>query len=286
MILDANESKALKQVEKNQIDERQRKEKQFLSSLNSLYQDIVNDEGDYLQIRQRCNQGILEAFSHVGYKIKGLENLPINSGHIFILNHHKIDPLYTLTNQFQISLDTNLITAILAQHYPNASTTRVVREGRKDELAHFQFYSKFNFISVKTAESDGFNLNKDAKAEASKTFFNHAQMELEKGNNIMLCPEGTSNACADSPSTFKPGAFLLAAKTKPEPLIVPIAIVDFDKHYATHTPTILIKPAFRLSERLDEVNRESLSTFLKHYRDEFRGYIEEARAIKKDGDHP
>jgi len=86
MIIDANESKALNRI----------KETKFLNALNSLYQDIVNDEGDYLSIRKTCNEGILNAFSHVGYHIKGLENLPLDSGHIFILNHHKIDPFLHL----------------------------------------------------------------------------------------------------------------------------------------------------------------------------------------------
>ncbi len=272
MIIDADESKALNRI----------KETKFLNALNTLYQDIVNDEGDYLSIRKKCNEGILNAFSHVGYHIKGLENLPKSSGHIFILNHHKIDPLYTLNNQFQISLDTNFITAIIAQHYPNTSTTRVVREGRKDEIAHYHFYKKFNFITVKTAESDGFDLSPEEKAKAKQDFFSSTQDALEKGDNIMLCPEGTSNFCSDSPSPFKPGAFLLASKIKPEPLIIPIAIVDFDKHYASQPPTLLIKPAFRLSERLDEVNRSSLSTFLTDFREEFKTYIDEAREIKSD----
>ena len=48
----------------------------------------------------------------------------------------------------------------------------------------------------------------------------------------MIAPEGTNesedNKTPNSPGEFKPGAFLLSNKLDPEPLLVPIALANFD----------------------------------------------------------
>ena len=67
-------------------------------------------------------------------------------------------------------------------------------------------------------------------------------------------------------------------KGEEEPWLVPIAVANFDKRSDHNIYTVVIKPAFKLSERVDISDKEALSAFLKDYQQEFRLAVKEAEA--------
>ena len=107
-----------------------------------------------------------------------------------------------------------------------------------------------------------------------------AETHLNEGKNLVICPEGACTTTEQSPLAFKSGVFALAADANPEPLIVPIAIANFDKEVTRARMVAVIHRPFRLSEKLPRpVDRGQLRLFVDEYRETFRGYIEEARQI-------
>jgi transposase-like protein len=76
--------------------------------------------------------------------------------------------------------------------------------------------------------------------------------EREELRRLRLCPEGTSASTEESPARFRRGAFQLAAEVEPEPLIVPIAVANFDKKLMRTTTCAVVHEPFRLSESVSD----------------------------------
>lgn len=84
----------------------------------------------------------------------------------------------------------------------------------------------------------------------------------------------------ESPAPFRLGAFRLAASVSPEPLIVPVAVANFDKKITHTTTAAIVHPPFRLSEQVaDPQSREGLGAFAERLRERYRGYVREAQAL-------
>lgn len=253
---------------------------QFYQGLQQVYQAVTEapPEQDASSLRKLNADCFREAFTKIRYLIKGEEHLPDTPGHIFILNHLVSHPYHVLPNHFELSLDTNFVSAmILDQHYGN-SGMRVVRKGRQDEYAHHNYYSRLGYLSVVTEESGPVNETNESRSQTSR-FLDEARDCLKQGRNIVICPEGRSLWSDESPGPFKPGAFLLAAGMDPEPCIVPIAMVNFDKRLHNKRLVALIKPPFRVSEHVDVNDKQALKRFLAEYQTIYRGYVEEAQQL-------
>ena len=118
----------------------------------------------------------------------------------------------------------------------------------------------------------------DAFEQRRRLFLDTAEENLRNGRNIVICPEGTSTETENSPLPFKTGAFHLAAGLRPEPLVVPIAVANFDKKLTRTTTVAVVHEPFRLSEHLGaNPGRENLRDFVNErvYRS-FRRYVREA----------
>ena len=109
------------------------------------------------------------------------------------------------------------------------SGIRVVRTSRGTEYGHQNYYDRLGHVSVYTAESDQLEETAEQRRARRNEFFEVAGAHLKAGTNLILSPEGTSYWTEDSPGTFKPGAFRLAASVEPEPKIVPMAVANFDR---------------------------------------------------------
>jgi hypothetical protein len=250
----------------------------LLAKLENIYQQISSSKDSSFNNRQLCDKLVASAFLQTPIDLAGLENLPASSGHIFILNHHKVNPFYTLENGFQITLDTHFLSAVLAKHYPNITSARVVRSGRHDEHAHQNYFDKFSYIMVNTSES-GYQATAETNNHSQfQSFYQNAAAELSRGNNLILCPEGTSYQCEDSPGDFKAGVFKLAALLKPEPLIIPVSIVHFDKIFGEFSPAMTVHQPFKMSERVTDIDRQTLSSFILSFKQEYSDYIAQTRA--------
>ncbi|HBO29372.1 MAG TPA: hypothetical protein DD462_06225, partial [Leeuwenhoekiella sp.] len=108
-----------------------RREHQFKNALRNIYEAVAenNPETSAQHKRKACAQATREALKQVMVHVEGLENLPEDSGHIFIYNHLLNHPFYTLNNQFQITLDSHFISVLLDDKYgePGIRTVRIAQ---------------------------------------------------------------------------------------------------------------------------------------------------------------
>ncbi len=208
-----------------------RREHEIFDALRRVYHAVVTAPPALApsDVRSLCARGFREAFNLMRCEVTGEELLPSTSGHIFIFNHLKNHEYNTLPNNFQLTLDSHFVSAcILDRQYGDAGI-RVVRKSRGTEYGHQNYYDRLGHISVYTAESDEIDETPEEARVRRSEFFDQAGAYLGSGTNIILSPEGTSLWTEDSPGPFKPGAFRLATHVDPEPLIVPIAVVNFDR---------------------------------------------------------
>ena len=83
-------------------------------------------------------------FSMKEFDLRGTENLPPESGIIFIYNHISNNPIYTLKDDFQITLDSHFISSIISQNYYKKPGIRVIRHSLDNEKIHLDYYNLFN----------------------------------------------------------------------------------------------------------------------------------------------
>jgi hypothetical protein len=152
---------------------------------------------------------------------------------------------------------------VLLKKYGEAPV-RVVRKSDPGEHGHQRFYDRLGYIYVYSGHVDPTDDDTaSSPEERRRLFLDAAGRHLREGRNIVICPEGTSTETERSPLPFKAGAFHLAAGVRPEPLIVPIAVANFDKKITrTKTATVVHEP-FRISDHLGEnVGKEALRGFV------------------------
>ena len=93
----------------------------------------------------------------------------------------------------------------------------------------------------------------------------------------MIAPEGCCSYTEDSPGPFKPGAFRLAAAIDPEPLIVPVAVANFDKRLTRTTTAAIVFPPFRLSEQMAGSSApKDLISFVNEMQGRYKEYVRQA----------
>lgn len=258
-----------------------RRECKYYEGLLKVYENVVTapSQESPEQVRRRCDTAIANALQEVRYIIKGEENLPEEPGHIFILNHLVNHPYNALPNYFELAMDTHFVAAMILRPEYGDSGVRVVRKPRNDEYGHQDYYNRLGYIYVQTKESEQVPERHNPGASQLEAFVAAARDTLLAKTNLVICPEGTSLWSEESPGPFKPGAFFLAGSVDPEPLIVPIAVANFDKYLRNTTLAAIIKPPFRISDHVDVQDWDDLTAFLKDYRETYRGYVREAQQL-------
>ena len=260
-----------------------RREANFYRALYSVYDSVVNAPKSMKveEVRYNSIKHFQTAFEETRYVIKGRENLPNTAGNIFILNHLISHPYNTLPNGFELALDTHFVSAMILEPKYGDGGVRVVRKGRAAEYGHHFYYDRLSHIYVYTDESDAVHFSKNSYIQQRELFYQTAEGYLREGKNLVICPEGTSRWSNMSPDVFKAGAFRLAAKITPEPWIIPIAVVNFDKRVKKNALAAVIEKPFKISDVTDPNDRASLSEFLNNYRHTFRSYIQHAETVAK-----
>ena len=91
----------------------------FLSFLKDAFNSVINSPNSFSvdEIRSLSSKKIQEAFSKVKYQIHGSENLPSKGNLIFIYNHLDNHPLYSVAENFQITLDSHFISSMIIDRY-------------------------------------------------------------------------------------------------------------------------------------------------------------------------
>jgi CRP-like cAMP-binding protein/1-acyl-sn-glycerol-3-phosphate acyltransferase len=256
-----------------------RKEMQFYAALQRVYDAVVDAPPELPPpaVRRRCAEGFQAAFRHADYAIAGEEHLPPGGGHIFILNHLVSHPYYALANGFELALDTHFVSSMLLYPRYGDGGVRVVRKGRREEWGHQDYYDRLGHIYVLTPESDP--ETRAAAGSQWEHFAAQAGAHLRAGSNLVVCPEGTSSSSEDSPAAFRSGIFRVAAALDPEPLIVPVAVANFDKRIRHGRIAALVQPAFRMSAELEAGDRTQMHDFLDRLRQVYCRHVAAAREL-------
>ena len=253
-----------------------KREHEFFEALRSVYDAVVTAPPTMppADVRKLCARGFQKAFRQVRVVLAGREHLPSEPGQIFIFNHLKNHEHNTLPNNFQLTLDSHFVSAMILDRQYGDSGIRVVRHSRGTEYGHQDYYDRLGHIAVYTHESDRLDETPEQRYHRQSEFYETAANCLRAGTNLILSPEGTSYWTEDSPGPFKPGAFRLAASMDPEPWIVPIAVANFDRRIHATTCAAVIKPPFRVSDRLpDPTDRDALRRFLEDFRRIFTTWV-------------
>lgn len=96
----------------------------------------------------------------------------------------------------------------------------------------------------------------------------------------MIWPGRTGVAAEHSPLAFEAGAFRRAAYVEPEPLIVPVAVANFDKNIARTRLAAVVHEPFKLSDFVPRpVAQQALFDCVDGYRERFAGFVREAAAL-------
>ena len=275
--------RSLAQLCRDLLGEVQR-EHEFFEALRQVYHAVVTapPEMPAAEVRKLCARGFREAFSRIRYVIEGERHLPDAPGQIFVFNHLKNHEYNTLPNNFQLTLDSHFVSAMILDPRYGDSGIRVVRHSRGAEYGHQAYYDRLGHVAVYTHESDRIAETEQQRRTRRSRFFDAAGRRLQAGANLILSPEGTSFWTEDSPGPFKPGAFRLAASVRPEPWIVPIAVANFDRRVHSTVCAAVVKPPFKVSDALPDPNdRDRLTRFLIRVRETFASYVEEARRLAR-----
>ena len=264
------------------------RETRFFKQLNIVYKRVVSAKKnqDPSTLLRLSNADFIRAFDQVPYVIKGYENLPKNKKNIFIYNHLAAVESNQLANGHSFSIDSHFVSAkILIPKY-NDSGQRIVRASRKNEYWRSEYYSRLSNIVVHTPESDKLEETPSEKKRRKESFFVDAQEAFNENRPLAIAPEGTSetpdNVTNKSPGPFKPGAFLLANSLDPKPMIIPIALANFDFPISKTVYSAVIKEGFYIDDFVDVNDSIALSGFLNEYRKKFRGYVEEAIELARN----
>ncbi|MEM9895655.1 MAG: cyclic nucleotide-binding domain-containing protein [Bacteroidota bacterium] len=245
------------------------KELDFIYGLAYIYETVAENQTEIpaTQIRKACAQATRELFKKLRFSIKGKENLPNDSGHIFIYNHLLNPPEYTLGNNFQITLDSHFISGLILDPHYDKPGIRTVRIGKGQEYGHQDYYEKLGYINVYTKDSD--NITISVKEKARSIFYRDANKHLDQGFNLIISPEGTSYPSEESPGPFKTGAFRLAMMREKRTLLVPIVLRNFDKRIEGNEYKCKILKPIDLKKELSQQDETELKGFIDAMHDRF-----------------
>jgi CRP-like cAMP-binding protein len=262
-----------------------RAELHFYRDVLAAYTRVADAPGDTDEtlLRALCDEDLARAFGHLRTEIHGLDNLPRRPGNVVIVNHLSCPAYYELPNGYHFSFDTAFVSVLLSACY-GASPVRVVRQSPGAEYGHDLFYGKLGHITVPTLDS---GIEAQAPGELEKLRRESARLLLvrgrellARGENVLICPEGRSQAAADSPARLHSGAFRLALAAKPEPWVVPIALAGFDGRYKDAKLVAIVQEPLRLSESMRR-SGEELRAFLDRYREVFVLAVREAQRMSR-----
>lgn len=254
------------------------REVRFTDKLSYIYETIAGapHEATRARLLETAAEAFQQAFEEVPYVIDGMENLPETPGFIAIYNHLACNKQYMLPNNFEFTLDSHFVSAILKHAYGTPGL-RVVKPSDSAEFWHRGYYGRVLNIETPSDNSD----------TAKERFYRAIGKTIAAETPVVIAPEGTNdtrdNLTDTSPGPFHPGAFVMAMRLDPEPVIVPIALANFDKSIRDSVFAAVIKPPIRVSDHVSDLNNPAeLDGFMTDYRKAFRRYVEEAEALASD----
>lgn len=248
--------------------------------LQKAYEVVANAPPDRTpqEVRTACMEEFTRFFDGIRYVIAGTERLPEGPGHIVIMNHLENHPDNLLPNDFRLTLDTHFVSSMVLYPKYGEAPIRVIRKPGSDWYGFQEYFDRLDYIYVYPGEVDEEDRDRNlTRADRQRLFLDRARAHLLAGRNVVIAPEGACHYTENSPGPFRAGAFRLAAYTRPEPLMVPVAVANFDKKLSRTVVAAVVEPPFRLSEKVpDPDDGDALADFVRGYGEGFRAYVEEA----------
>jgi CRP-like cAMP-binding protein/1-acyl-sn-glycerol-3-phosphate acyltransferase len=264
--------------------ERVQQELRLYQQLQAIYEVVAGAPPTMgpEEVRRRSMLEFRLLFAGTRHRIEGLEHLPERPGHIVIMNHLQNHPDNLLPNNFILTLDTHFVASMILFERYGQAPIRVVRKSRPDEYGHQRFYDRLGYVYTYSGHVDADDEDPFSSPEARRRFFLDAAGScLRMGQNVVVCPEGACAATEESPLRFRPGAFRLAAHVRPEPLLVPVAVANFDKKLTRTITAAVVHEPFRLSDFVaDPGDERALLEFInQQLGPRFEGWVREAAEL-------
>ncbi len=233
------------------------------------------------EIRKTCCDEFRKLYALTDYRIEGWGNLPPEPGFVVLMNHLSNHPENILPNEFQLTLDTHFVSAMILYERYGAPPVRVVRQAEPDEEGHRRYFDRLGYITVTAGSVSRGAQRTDLELERIRArFLSDARAVIAARQNLVICPEGGSTTTESSPMPFRAGAFRIVHGAAPEPAIVPIAVANFDKQIARHRLAAKIFPPVRLSDALPPgAPDEVLYGFINGFRERYRGFVRQASQL-------
>jgi CRP-like cAMP-binding protein/1-acyl-sn-glycerol-3-phosphate acyltransferase len=262
------------------------RELEFYQGLQRTYEVVANAPVELppTEVRRRSMEAFAELFSGLSYRIEGAEHLPATPGNIVIMNHLENHMDTMLPNEFRLTLDSHFVSSMILYRRYGEAPIRVVRKPELGWFGYQQYFDRLDYLYVYPGEVDEEDRDQALTRETrNRRFIERAAAHLKAGRNLLVAPEGRCSHTEASPGPFKAGAFRLAAAVDPEPLIVPIAVANFDKRLTRTTTAAIVFPPFRLSEQLARSDhaddKAALFAFVYRLQERYRDYVRQAIAL-------
>ncbi|MEL0586710.1 MAG: cyclic nucleotide-binding domain-containing protein [Candidatus Thiodiazotropha sp. (ex. Lucinoma kazani)] len=259
----------------------------FYQGLQRIYESVANAPAVQLpqQVRSHCMEEFQALFSQTEFQVAGEGYLPDRPGQIFIMNHLENHTDNLLPNDFRLTLDTHFVSSMLIYPKYGQAPIRVIRKPELDWYGFQQYFDRLKYLYVYPGDVDDEDRDLHLTREArNRRFMDQALACLKQGENIIICPEGRCYYTEESPGPFKSGAFRLALKADPEPLIVPVAVANFDKRLTRTTTAAIVFPSFRVSDHVkDREDPTALYSFINLLNHWYKGYVRQAIELAESG---
>lgn len=252
----------------------------FYQGLQRIYESVANAPEDQTprEVRHHCMRAFRALFEQTHYNVAGEEHLPDSSGHLFIMNHLENHTDNMLPNDFRLTLDTHFVSSMVIYPKYHEAPIRVVKKPALDWYGFQQYFDRLEYLYVYPGEVDEEDRDRHlTREQRNRQFIEQALERLQQGDNIIICPEGRCYHTEESPGPFKAGVFRLALAADIEPLIVPIAVANFDKRLTRTCTAATVFPPFKMSDYInDPDDAESLSEFILTVNEWYKGYVRQA----------
>ncbi len=207
-----------------------------------------------------------QALDFSGFHISGLENLPDSPNCLFIYNSLPGREITQLANGQQLDLCAEFISAKIA--YPKYGTPCTWIARPSSQSASAAILGTIAPPQASLQADDFLQLTEDA---------------LSAGSPLMIAPEGEDDrewhdqSTASSPGPLRAGAFALAQALASKPIIVPIALANFDEDPADKVLSATIQRPIAHADLPDMQDRAAAKDFLAELRKRFKGWVAQAR---------
>ena len=259
------------------------REARVFRQLQRIYDTVAQapESAGPVEIRRICCRGFQKLYALTDYRIEGWEHLPSEPGCVVLMNHLSNHSENTLPNRFQLTLDTHFVSAMILFERYGEPPVRVVRQAAPDEAGHRRYFNRFGYITVTSGRASVPAADAGSRLKnIRERFLQDARDELAAGRNLVICPEGGSTKTQASPMAFRAGAFRIVRNVHPEPLLVPIAVANFDKQIARTRLAAKIFPPIRLSEEVAHSASDTVFyDFINDLRERYRGFVRQASEL-------